>query len=125
MKAAGSSRLPRTPVDPHPQAKAQTRRMVGAPTLNASNAPNVAATTTTMASAAPRRGIVVSKSSSEYGPANIGEDGDDLWALEEISEGIVDAPGNGTSGKHPPTEDEIELREAALEAQRQRELSYS
>jgi len=99
--------------------------MVGAPTLNASNVPNMAATTTTMASAVPRQGIVVSKSLSEHGPANIGEDGDDLWALEEISEGIVDAPGNGMSGKHPPMEDEIKLREAALKAQHQCKLSYS
>jgi len=79
---------------------------------------------TTMASAVPRQGIIISKSSSEYGPANIGEDGDDLWALEDISEGIIDALGNGMLGKHPPTEDEIELREAALKAQCQHELSY-
>ena len=120
-KAAGSSRPPRTPVDPPPQAKTQTRHMNGATTApKASNAPNVATTTT---SAAPRRGIVVSNSSSEYGTTDTEEeDDDDSWASEDISEGVADAPGTGTSGKRPPTEDEIKLRQAALEAQRQREL---
>ena len=121
-KATGSSRPPRTPVDPHPQVKAQTRHMNGATAPKASNAPNVAAMTTTTTSAVPRRGIVVSNSSSEYGTTDTEEDDDDSWASEDISEGVVDAPGTGTSGKHPPTEDEIKLREAALEAQRQREL---
>lgn len=120
-KATGSSRPPRAPVEPHPQAKAQTRHMNGAMAPKASNAPNMAATTTTT-SVAPRRGIVVSNSSSEYGTTDTEEDDDDSWASEDISEGVVDEPGTGTEGKHPPTEDEIKLREAALEAQRQREL---
>jgi hypothetical protein len=49
--------------------------------------------------------------------------GDDSWA-SEASEGVVDAAaGTGTgTGKPPPTAEEIRLHEAALEAQRQRDL---
>jgi len=91
---------------------------------NAVAAAAAAAAPTTTTSAAPRRGIVVSNSSSEYETTDTEEeddDDDDSWASEGVSEGVVDAPGTGTTGKHPPT-DEIKLREAALEAQRQREL---
>ena len=113
-KPAGPSRPPRSPVEPQPPTKAQTRQMNGATTLQA---PNAHAT----ASAAPRRGIV-SNSSSEYATTDTEEeDDDDSWASEDVSEEAVDAAGAGT-GKHPPTKEEIKLREAALEAQRQREL---
>ena len=109
-KAAGPSRLPRSPLEPHPPTKGQTN---GA---TAPQAPNAHATH----SAAPRRGIL-SNSSSEYATTDTEEDDDDSWASEDVSEGAVDATGAGT-GKHPPTKEEIRLREAALEAQRQREL---
>jgi Protein of unknown function (DUF3295) len=120
-KATGSSRPPRTPVDPHPQAKAQTRHMNGATAPKPSETHNAVAAMTTTTSVAPRRGIVVSNSSSEY-ETDTEEEEDDSWASEDISEGVVDAPGSGTMGKHHPTKEEIKLREAALEAQRQREL---
>ena len=107
---AAPSRLPRSPLEPHPPTKGQTN---GA---TVPRAPNAHAT----ASAAPRRGIL-SNSSSEYATTDTEEDDDDSWASEDVSEGAVDATGSGT-GKHPPTKEEIKLREAALEAQRQREL---
>ena len=110
-RTAGPSRPPRSPVEPHLSTKAQ---MNGAAALQA---PNAHAT----ASVAPRRGIV-SNSSSEYATTDTEEeDDDDSWASEDVSEGAADAAGTGT-GKHPPTKEEIRLREAALEAQRQREL---
>jgi len=40
-----------------------------------------------------------SDSSSEYRMMDIEEDDDDS---EDISEGVIDALGTGTSGKHPP-----------------------
>ncbi|KAF8492531.1 hypothetical protein F5888DRAFT_888566 [Russula emetica] len=114
-KAAGPSRPPpRSPIEPHPPAKVQTSQVNGA---TAPKDPNAHAS----ASAAPRRGIV-SNSSSEYATTDTEEeDDDDSWASEEVSEGAMNAPSTGT-GKHPPTKEEIRLREAALEAQRQREL---
>ncbi len=113
-KVAGPARPPpRSPVEPHPPTEAQTSQTNGA---TAPKAPNAHAS----ASAAPRRGIV-SNSSSEYATTDTEEDEDDSWASEEVSEGATDAPSTGT-GKHPPTKEEIRLREAALEAQRQREL---
>jgi Protein of unknown function (DUF3295) len=123
-KAAGSSRPPRPPVvDPQPQAKVQTRHMNGVTSPKPSNTHNAAAAmTTTTTPAAPRRGIVVSNSSSEYETTDTEEEDDDSWGSEEISEGVVDAPGTGTTDKHHPTNEEIKLREAAIEAQRQREL---
>ena len=132
-KATGSSRPPRPPVvDPQSQAKVQGRQMNGAAapkpsdTHDATAAAAAAAapttTTTTTTPGAPRRGIVVSNSSSEYETTDTEEEDDDSWASEEISEGVVDAPGAGTTDKHHPTKEETKLREAALEAQRQREL---
>jgi len=114
-KAAGPSRPPpRSPIEPHLPTKVQTSQMNGA---TASKDPNAHAS----ASAAPRRGIV-SNSSFEYATTDTEEeDDDDSWASEEVSEGAIDAPNTGT-GKRPPTKEEIRLREAALEAQRQREL---
>lgn len=117
----GPSRPPRSPIDPHPPTttKAQARHMNGATT--APKVPN--AHPVTSAAAAPRRGIVVSNTSSEYGMTDSDED-DDSWASEDVSEGSVDAAakGTGTTAKLPPTNEDIKLREAALEAQRQREL---
>jgi hypothetical protein len=113
-KAAGPSRPPRSPLEPHPPTKAQTCQTNGA---TAPQAPNAHATASVVA---PRRGIL-SNSSSEYATTDTEEDDDDSWASEDVSEGAVDAAGTGT-GKHPPTKEEIRLREAALEAQRQREL---
>ena len=114
-KAAGPSRPPpRSPVESHPPTKVQTSQMNGA---TAPKDPNAHAS----ASAAPRRGIV-SNSSSEYATTDTEEeDDDDSWASEEVSEGAMDAPTTGT-GKRAPTKEETRLREAALEAQRQREL---
>ncbi|KAI9511937.1 hypothetical protein F5148DRAFT_1312270 [Russula earlei] len=116
-KVAGPSRQPRPPLDPLPHpppAKVQTRHMNGATAPSASN--THAATT-----AAPRRGIVVSNTSSEYETTDTDEDDDDSWASEGVSEGAVDATEAGTD-KRPPTKEDIKLGEAALEAQRQREL---
>jgi hypothetical protein len=114
-KAAGPSRPPlRSPIDPHAPTNVQTSQMNGA---TVPKHPNAHAS----ASAAPRRGIV-SNSSSEYATTDTEEeDDDDSWASEEVSEGGMDAPRTGT-GKRPPTKEEIKLREAAFEAQRQREL---
>ena len=112
-KAAGPSRPPpRSPIEPHPPTKIQTSQVNGITAPKDPNAP---------VSAAPRRGIL-SNSSSEYATTDTEEeDDDDSWASEEVSEGAMDAPSTGT-GKRPPTKEEIRLREAALEAQRQREL---
>ncbi|KAH9992205.1 hypothetical protein BJV74DRAFT_951025 [Russula compacta] len=121
--APGPSRPQRSPIDPHPPTttttKAQTRHMNGATTVP--KVPN--AHPVTSPAAAPRRGIVVSNTSSEYGMTDSDED-DDSWASEDVSEGSVDAAakGTGTTTKLPPTNEDIKLREAALEAQRQREL---
>ncbi|KAI0268028.1 hypothetical protein BGY98DRAFT_1091553 [Russula aff. rugulosa BPL654] len=114
-KAAGPSRPPpRSPIELHPPMNVQMSQMNGA---TVPKDPNVHAS----ASAAPRRGIV-SNSSSEYATTDTEEeDDDDSWASEEVSEGAMDAPTIG-AGKCPPTKEEIRLREAALEAQRQREL---
>ena len=109
-KAAGPSRPPRSPVELHPQSKTQTGQM-NSPT--ALQAPNAHAT----GSAASRRGIV-SNSSSEYETTDTEGDYDDS-ASEGISEGGVDTAATST-GKYPLTEDGIRLREAALEARRQR-----
>ncbi|KAH9957133.1 hypothetical protein BC827DRAFT_1227745, partial [Russula dissimulans] len=115
-KVAGPSSPPRSPLESHspPPAKAQTRHMNGAAAPKASNMH--AATT-----AAPRRGIVVSYTSSEYETTDTDEDDDDSWASEDVSVDAVDA-ADTDAGKHPPTKEEIRLRKAALEAQRQREL---
>ena len=114
-KVAGPSRQPpRSPIELHPPMNVQMSQMNGA---TVPKDPNVHAS----ASAAPRRGIV-SNSSSEYATTDTEEeDDDDSWASEEVSEGAMDAPTIG-AGKCPPTKEEIRLREAALEAQRQREL---
>ena len=113
-RPAGPSRPPRSPVEPQPPMKVQNRQMNGVTTFQT---PNAHATV----SAAPRRGIV-SNSSSEYATTDTDEeDDDDSWASEDVSEGAVGAACTST-GKHPPTKEEIKLREAALEAQRQREL---
>jgi Protein of unknown function (DUF3295) len=111
-KAAGPSRPPpRSPVEPQQPAKAQTRHMNGAMHPKVPNAHP----------APPRRGIVVSRSSSEYETTDTDEEDDDSWASEDISDGAVDPTGTVT-GKRPPTKEDTALREAALEAQRQREL---
>jgi Protein of unknown function (DUF3295) len=114
-KVAGPSRPPRPPVEPQPPAKTQTHRTNGA---IASQVPNLHAPPP---SAAPRRGIVVSHSSSEYETTDTDEEDDDSWASEDISEGVVD-PARTVTDKCPPTKEDSGLREAALEAQRQREL---
>ncbi|KAH9970643.1 hypothetical protein BGW80DRAFT_561569 [Lactifluus volemus] len=114
-KVAGPSRLPRPPVEPQPTAKAQTHRTNGA---TASQVPNLHPPPP---SAAPRRGIVVSHSSSEYETTDTEEEDDDSWASEDISEGVVD-PARTVTDKCPPTKEDSGLREAALEAQRQRDL---
>ena len=110
-KVAGPSRPPRSPVEPQPPAKAMNG-VVASP-----KAPNVHAAPP----AAPRRGIVVSHSSSDYETTDTDEEDDDSWASEDISEGVVDPVGTATA-KRPPTKEETGLRDAALEAQRQREL---
>jgi len=84
--------------------------------MNGAAAPK-ASNTHAATTAAPRRGIVVSNTSSEYETTDTDDD-DDSWASEDVS---VDAADTG-AGKHPPTKEETKLREAALEAQRQREL---
>ncbi|KAI0245974.1 hypothetical protein BJV78DRAFT_1356447 [Lactifluus subvellereus] len=115
-KVAGPSRPPRSPVESQPPAtKAQTCHMNGV--VTSPKAPNVHAAP----SAAPRRGIVVSHSSSDYETTDTDEEDDDSWASEDISEGAVDPVGTDTA-KRPPTKEETGLRDAALEAQRQREL---
>jgi hypothetical protein len=118
-KIAGPSRQQRTPVEPQqsPQ-KAQTQHTNGvAPKGVTSN--SVGART---GAGAPRRGIVVSNSSSEFETTDTDDDDDDdSWASEDISEGVKTA-GVRPAEKRPPTKEEMKLREAALEAQRQREL---
>ena len=64
---------------------------------------------------------MVSHSSSDYETTDTDEEDDDSWASEDISEGVVDPVGTATA-KRPPTKEETGLRDAALEAQRQREL---
>ncbi|KAI0260468.1 hypothetical protein BC834DRAFT_1044630 [Gloeopeniophorella convolvens] len=117
-KIAGPSRATRSPLDHQPPTKArQPNGTVNGITPKAPQAqappPPAAA-----APAAPRRGIVMSNSSSEYETTDTDDDDDDdSWASEDISEGAE----VGTA-QQAPTKEEIRLREAALEAQRQRDL---
>ncbi|KAF8266276.1 hypothetical protein EI94DRAFT_1662986 [Lactarius quietus] len=122
-KLAGSSRPQRSPVEPQPPpAKVQAQHMNGAtivaPKEVASNPPDG-----TRPGGAPRRGIVVTNSSSEFETTDTDDDDDDdSWASEDISEGGAETAGMRPTDKRPPTKEEIKLREAAVEAQRQREL---
>ncbi|KAH9012357.1 hypothetical protein EDB85DRAFT_2038652, partial [Lactarius pseudohatsudake] len=62
---------------------------------------------------APRRGIVTTDTE---------EDDDDSWASGDISEGPAEAATMRPTNTRPPTKEETRLREAVVEAQRQREL---
>ena len=112
-KVAGPSRQQRSPVEPQqPPPKAQTNGV----------APKGVTSNPDGAGAAPRRGIVVSNSSSEFETTDTEDDeDDDSWASEDISEGVETA-GVRPAHKRAPTKEEMKLREAAVEAQRQREL---
>ena len=120
IKVAGSSRQQRSPVEPQqPPPKAQTQHMNGVAPKGVTSNPDGARTGT---GGAPRRGIVVSNSSSEFETTDTDDDDDDdSWASEGVSEGVETA-GVRPADKRPPTKEEIKLREAAVEAQRQREL---
>jgi len=117
-KVAGASRQQRSPIE------AKATNVNGAATVAPPPKAVTANTTTTTngggggaaaaAGGAPRRGIVVSNSSSDYETTDTEEDDDDSWASEDISEGAAD--------KRAPTKEETRLREAAVEAQRQRQL---
>ncbi len=75
------------------------------------------------AGGAPRRGIVVSNSSSEYETTDTDDDDDDdSWASGDISEGPAETAGMRPTDKRTPTKEETRLRDAVVEAQRQREL---
>ncbi|KAI9454382.1 hypothetical protein BJY52DRAFT_1225108 [Lactarius psammicola] len=119
-KAAGSSRQQRSPIEPQqPPSKAQ--HMNGttavAPKGVTSNPDG-----TRTGTGAPRRGIVVSNSSSEYETTDTDDDDDDSWASGDISEGPAEPAGMRPTDKRSPTKEETRLREAVVEAQRQREL---
>ena len=96
--------------------RVQTRQTSGA------TAPQAPSAYTT--SVVPRSGIM-SSSSSEYVTTDTEDEDDDNddndGESEGVRKGVVDIAGTST-GKQHPTKDEIRLREAALEAQRQREL---
>ncbi|KAH9019207.1 hypothetical protein EDB84DRAFT_1275926, partial [Lactarius hengduanensis] len=125
-KAAGSSRQQRSPVEPQqPPSKAQHMNGVTAVapkgvTSNSGGAGAGAGTGT--GTGAPRRGIVVSNSSSEYETTDTEEDDDDSWASGDISEGPAEVATMRPTNTRPPTKEETRLREAVVEAQRQREL---
>ncbi|KAH9173791.1 hypothetical protein EDB89DRAFT_1884888 [Lactarius sanguifluus] len=124
-KAAGSSRQQRSPVEPQqPPSKAQHMNGVTAvaPKGATSNSGGAGAGAGTGTGGAPRRGIVVSNSSSEYETTDTEEDDDDSWASGDISEGPAEAATMRPTDKRPPTKEETRLREAVVEAQRQREL---
>jgi hypothetical protein len=74
------------------------------------------------AAGTPRRGIVVSNISSEGETTDSDDDDGDSWASEDISEGAAETAGTSPTDKRPPNKEEIRLREAKVEAQRQREL---
>jgi hypothetical protein len=122
-KVTGSSRQQRSPIEPQPPpSKVQAQQMNGATAIVA---PKVASNPddTRAAAGAPRRGIVVSNSSSEFETTDTDDDDDDdSWASEEISEGAAETAGVRQTDKRPPTKEETRLREAVVEAQRQREL---
>ncbi|KAH9052701.1 hypothetical protein EDB87DRAFT_1656128 [Lactarius vividus] len=122
-KVAGSSRQQRSPVEPQ-QPPSKTQHMNGVtavvPKGVTSNSGGAGAGTGT--GGPPRRGIVVSNSSSEYETTDTEEDDDDSWASGDISEGPAEAATMRPTDKGPPTKEETRLREAVVEAQRQREL---
>jgi hypothetical protein len=66
-------------------------------------------------------GSRASHSLSEYETTDTDKGDDDSWASGDISEDAVGPLGTVT-GKRPPIREETGLREAALKAQRQREL---
>ena len=122
-KAAGSSRQQRSPIESQqPPLKVQAQQMNGAtgvaPKGGVTSLPDGAG-----AGGAPRRGIVVSNSSSEFETTDTeDDDDDDSWASEDISEGAAETAGGHPTDKRPPTKEENRLREAVVEAQRQRDL---
>ena len=119
-KISGSSRQQqRSPIEPlPPPSKVQAQPMNGTTTTVAPK--GVTSDPGPAAAGAPRRGIVVSNSSSEFETTDTeDDDDDDSWASEDISEGAAETR---PTDKRPPTKEEIRLREAAVEAQRQREL---
>ena len=122
-KIAGPSRQQRSPVEPQqPPPKAQTQHTNGVAPKGVTSNSDGARTGPGASGGAPRRGIVVSNSSSEFETTDTDDDDDDdSWASEDISEGVKTA-GVRPAEKRPPTKEEMKLREAALEAQRQREL---
>ncbi|KAI9439508.1 hypothetical protein H4582DRAFT_2074805 [Lactarius indigo] len=126
-KVAGSSRQQRSPVEPQPPPP-KAQHMNGATNVapkgatSNSGGTGAGAGTGTGTGGAPRRGIVVSNSSSEYETTDTEEDDDDSWASGDISEGPAETATMRPADKRPPTKEETRLREAALEAQRQREL---
>ncbi|KAH9015950.1 hypothetical protein EDB83DRAFT_233768 [Lactarius deliciosus] len=122
-KATGSSRQQRSPVEPlQPPWKAQHMNGMTVVTPKGVTSNSGGTSAGAGAGGAPRRGIVVSNSSSEYETTDTEEDDDDSWASEDISEGPAEAATMRPTDKRPPTKEETKLREAVVEAQRQREL---
>jgi hypothetical protein len=120
-KVSGSSRQQRSPIEPlPPPSKVQAPQMNGTTTAVAPKGVTSSPEATRAGAGAPRRGIVVSNSSSEFETTDTDDDDDDdSWASEDISEGAAETR---PTDKRPPTKEEIKLREAVVEAQRQREL---
>ena len=118
-KVTGSSRQQqRSPTEPQPPPSKVQAPVNG--TTATISPKGVTSNPGASAAGAPRRGIVVSNSSSEFETTDTDDDDDDdSWASEDISEG---AGETRPTDKRPPTKEEIRLREAAVEAQRQREL---
>ena len=123
-KVAGSSRQQRSSVEPQPPPppKVQAQQMNGAADV-APKGVNSNPDGTRAGAGATRRGIVVSNSSSEFETTDTDDDDeDDSWASEDISEGGAETAGIRPTDKRSPTKEEIRLREAVVEAQRQRDL---